>query len=105
MGKTLQSKFQIGTIVKHKLFNYRGIIADIDPYFIGDESWYELMAKTKPAKNKPWYYILVDNSMHITYVPECNLAKNVSSSKISHPEIDNYFIGYKNGKYIPKSNA
>ena len=26
-------------------------------YFQGTDEWYENVAKSKPAKNKPWYHV------------------------------------------------
>ena len=40
--------FSIGQLVQHKLFNYRGVIIDVDPTFQGSDSWYQEMAKIIP---------------------------------------------------------
>ena len=34
-----KAKFKIGQIVHHKLFDYTGVIFDIDPIFQGSDEW------------------------------------------------------------------
>ena len=68
-----QAKFNIGQIVHHKMFDYRGVIYDVDPVFNGTEEWYQAVAKSRPPKNEPWYHVLVDQASHETYVAEQNL--------------------------------
>ena len=63
-----EAKFSIGQIVQHKLFNYRGVIMDVDFKFLGSHEWYEKVARSQPPKDQPWYHILVDNSIHQTYI-------------------------------------
>ncbi len=46
--KQTAAKFGIGQLVRHKLFNYRGVVVDIDPFFKGTEQWDQGMAKSKP---------------------------------------------------------
>ena len=31
--------FEIGQIVHHRLFDYRGVVLDVDPDFQGGEEW------------------------------------------------------------------
>ena len=36
-------RFHVGQLVWHKLFHYRGVVADVDATFQGSEEWYERM--------------------------------------------------------------
>ena len=36
-----EAKFKLGQIVKHRLFDFRGIIFDVDPEFNNTDEWYE----------------------------------------------------------------
>ena len=92
-------KFTVGQIVHHVLFNYRGVIVDIDSNFQGTETWYREVAKSSPPKNKPWYHVLVDKSYSITYVAERNLEEEISKEPIEHPLIKEYFKEFENGSY------
>ena len=97
------AKFDIGQLVTHKLFDYRGVIIDIDPIYLGSDEWYQKMARTRPPKNAPWYKVLVNNSQYETYVAERNLQADKTSSSIEHPMLDSYFDDFQNGKYINHS--
>ena len=94
-----EAKFGLGQLVKHKLFDYRGVIVDIDPIFLGSDTWYDQVAKTRPPKNKPWYKVLVNDSSDETYVAEKNLQADVSQKSINHPLIGSYFDEFNNGLY------
>ena len=75
-----KAKFKIGQIVHHKLFDYTGVIFDIDPIFQSSDEWYEQVAQSRPPKNKPWYHVLVHAAEHTTYVAEQNLFRRKSQS-------------------------
>ena len=65
-----KAKFKIGQIIHHRLFDYTGVVFDIDPIFQGSEEWYKQVARSHPPKNKPWYHVLVHAGEHTTYVAE-----------------------------------
>ena len=94
-----QAKFDVGQLVEHKLFNYRGVIVDVDPIFQNSDEWYEQVALSRPPKDKPWYRVLVHNAVHETYVAEQNLLADNSGDPVSHPSIDTYFAGFHEGRY------
>jgi heat shock protein HspQ len=79
--------FSIGDLIRHRLFEYRGVVVDVDSTFQLAEEWYEAMAKSRPPKDKPWYHVLVHGSTQITYVAERNLERDASAKPISHPMI------------------
>jgi heat shock protein HspQ len=99
-----QAKFSIGQIVHHKLFNYRGVIFEIDPEMMLGDEWYDQVAKSRPPKNEPWYHVLVDNAAHTTYVAQQNLEPGKDSSPIDHPDINNVFEHYVDGSYLMNKN-
>lgn len=92
-------KFYIGQIVQHTRFNYRGVIIDADSQFLGSDSWYEQVAKSRPPKDKPWYHVLVDGAEQQTYVAERHLVVSSKSQPISHPEVDKIFSAFIDGHY------
>ncbi len=101
---TKQAMFNVGQVVNHKLFNYRGVIYEIDPIFMLSTQWYEQMAKSRPPKDEPWYHILVDNGVHNTYVAQQNLSAEPEPGPIRHPAIDDFFVGFSNGRYYVRKN-
>lgn len=95
-----QAKFRIGQTVHHSLFDYRGVIVDIDPVFSNSEEWYEMMARSRPPKDRPWYHVLVHDSQVRTYVAEQNLEPDPSDEPIRHPALDEYFSGRNEDGYV-----
>ena len=73
MSKSAKAKYCIGQLIQHKLFDYRGIILGVDLEFKSTDEWYEMVAKSSPPKNEPWYHVLVHQKGHQTYVAEQNL--------------------------------
>ncbi len=106
-SKTKESiaKFAVGELVHHKLFDYRGVIIDIDPQFQLTEEWYQTMARSRPPKDQPWYHVLVHNAMHQTYVAERNLELDKSAEAILNPMLGEYFTRFSNGRYVNDDNV
>lgn len=99
------ARFSIGELVRHVLFDYRGVVYDVDPVFSASEEWYEQVARTRPPKDRPWYRVLVHEAGHVTYVAERNLQKDPSPEPISHPAVDRVFERFENGRYVPRRLA
>ena len=93
-------KFSVGELVHHRLFDYRGVIVDVDRNYQGTEEWYEAVAKSRPPKNRPWYHVLVHGKEHSTYVAERNLQPDDSVEPINHPLLEHFFSKFENGKYF-----
>jgi len=91
--------FTIGQIVHHKMFEYRGVIYDVDAMFEGTEEWYQHVARSRPPKNKPWYRILVDGQNAQTYVAERHLEADANLKPVDHPLVDKLFTGFEDGVY------
>jgi len=94
------AKFSVGQVIHHKLFNYRGVIADVDPIFSGSDDWHERVATSRPPKDRPWYHILVDDGEHNTYVSESNLEEDWSNEAVDHPLVSELFADFVDGKYV-----
>jgi heat shock protein HspQ len=95
-----QVKFSVGELIHHRLFDYRGVIIDVDRNFQATEQWYQAVAKSRPPKNRPWYHVLVHESAHSTYVAEQNLEPDDNLEAIVHPMLENFFSSFENGRYI-----
>lgn len=99
------AKFQPGQLVHHCLFDYRGVVLDVDATFQGSEEWYVAMAKSRPPKDAPWYHVLVHDAAHRTYVAERNLEPDDHGGQIRHPEIDAAFDRFEGGAYVLRRQA
>ncbi|MDD9889224.1 MAG: heat shock protein HspQ [Gammaproteobacteria bacterium] len=92
-------KFSVGDVVSHLRFGYRGVIVDVDSRFQASDEWYDMVAKSRPPKNKPWYHVLVHGSDHSTYVAERHLELDDSNDPVKHPMLEHFFAGFIDGKY------
>jgi len=100
-----RAKFQVGQLVRHKLFDYRGVCFDVDPVFSGSDDWYDSVARSRPPKDAPWYHVLVHDAAHTTYVAERNLEPDESAKPIRHVALDQIFDGFEAGFYQPRLKA
>jgi|TARA_B110000211_G_scaffold142747_1_gene162870 heat shock protein HspQ len=101
------AKFSIGTIVKHKHFDFRGVIYDVDFEFNNSEEWYQSIPKdVRPRKNQPFYHLLAESNdvTYEAYVSEQNLLTDNSKQPIKHPLISEIFVGKKGSNYLKLSN-
>jgi len=94
-----RAKFSVGELIHHRLFDYRGVIFDVDRTFQASEAWYEQMARSKPPKDKPWYHVLVHGAAHTTYVAEQNLEPDDSDEAVVHPMLEHFFVDFVDGRY------
>lgn len=92
-------------MVRHKLFDYRGVIVDVDPRFRGTDDWYRKMAPSRPPKDKPWYKVLMHSTDTHTYVAERNLEPDCSGDPVVHPDLDAYFVGLVEGAYVSRQRG
>jgi|SRR5690554_65708 len=95
----VRAKFAIGQVVTHALYGYKGVIIDADPVFSLSPEWYERMAQSRPAKDQPWYHILVNNSDIQTYVAEHSLVAEYRDLDITNPMVDSFFRTIDQQKY------
>ena len=101
-GRRQVAQFSPGQLVYHNLFDYRGVIIDVDPTFQRSSEWYKRVALTRPPKDQPWYRILVDDSDGETYVAERNLQLDLMDDPIEHPRVQQFFSSFDDGIYLKK---
>ncbi|HVV63406.1 MAG TPA: heat shock protein HspQ [Pseudolabrys sp.] len=108
MDKMRTAKFQIGQVVKHRLFPFRGVIFDIDPVFANTEEWWQsIPAEIRPHKDQPYYHLYAENaeSEYIAYVSEQNLLPDTSDKPIRHPQVAEMFERDASGAYRPRHST
>ena len=104
---TNKAKFSIGDVVRHKHFDFRGVIYDVDFEFNNSEEWYKSIPKdVRPRKDQPFYHLLAENDeiTYEAYVSEQNLISDHSNKPIKHPLIDEIFTGRRGSGYFKPSN-
>jgi heat shock protein HspQ len=107
-GRTIEvprnasAKFGIGAIVKHRMFDFRGVIFDIDPVFANSEEWYESIPEhIRPHRDQPFYHLLAesDDSSYVAYVSQQNLLDDSSGGPVDHPNVSELFDQFEDGRY------
>ena len=102
-----KAKFSIGDIVKHKHFEFRGVIYDVDFEFNNSEEWYQSIPKdVRPRKDQPFYHLLAENNeiTYEAYVSEQNLIIDQSNEPIRHPLVNEMFSEKRGSVYYKPSN-
>ncbi len=105
MNKMRNAKFQLGQVVKHRLFSFRGVVFDIDPEFANTEEWWQsIPAEIRPRKDQPFYHLFAENeeSEYIAYVSEQNLLPDTSGVPLRHPQVAEVFEHDEAGGYRPR---
>jgi heat shock protein HspQ len=96
------ARFAIGDIVRHRIFDFRGVIFDVDPVFANSEEWYESIPEAiRPSKDQPFYHLLAENaeSTYVAYVSQQNLVPDESDEPVDHPAIAGMFDRMEDGRY------
>ncbi len=95
--------FSIGDVVRHRLFDFRGVIFDVDPVFANTEEWYDAIPEEiRPRKDQPFYHLLAENgeSSYVAYVSQQNLEADEENGPVDHPALSGIFKGFEDGRYL-----
>jgi len=80
----VKARFGIGDIVRHRVFDFRGVIFDIDPVFANSEEWYQAIPEDiRPNRDQPFYHLLADPA----------------GGPIDHPQIAQLFEQFDGARY------
>ena len=97
-----QARFAIGEVVRHRLFDFRGVIFDVDPEFANSEEWYDAIPEDiRPPRDQPFYHLLAENaeSAYVAYVSQQNLVVDESDEPVDHPAISTMFGKREGSRY------
>ncbi|MEO1044878.1 MAG: heat shock protein HspQ [Pseudomonadota bacterium] len=100
------AKFSIGDVVRHRMFDFRGLIYDVDPVFANSEEWYAAIPEDiRPSKDQPFYHLLAENQegSYIAYVSQQNLVADQDDEPVRHPDIAGLFSRSPDGRYQLRS--
>ncbi len=97
-----RARYAIGDVVRHRVFDFRGVIFDIDPVFANSEEWYESIPEDlRPRRDQPFYHLLAENedSSYVAYVSQQNLQQDGESGPVDHPSLSQLFEDFAGGRY------
>lgn len=103
-----RARFQIGQVVQHRIFDFRGVIFDVDPVFANTEEWYEAIPEDmRPSKDQPYYHLFAENDKthYVAYVSEGNLVPDESDVPVTHPDIPHFFERTPEGYALKSGHA
>ena len=89
-------------MVRHRLFDFRGVIFDVDPVFANSEEWYQSIPEDmRPRRDQPFYHLLAENedSSYVAYVSQQNLLGDAAGGPVDHPNVEELFEQFRNGRY------
>lgn len=99
------AKFQIGQVVCHRVFDFRGVIFDVDPEFSNTEEWWQSIPEdVRPRKDQPFYHLYAENTEteYVAYVSEQNLIADTTGLPLRHAQVKDLFERADDGFYISK---
>lgn len=97
------ARFAIGDVVRHRLFEFRGVVFDIDPVFANSDEWYEAIPQAlRPSREQPFYHLFAENedSSYVAYVSQQNLIEDRAAGPIDHPSLSMIFDEFADGRYL-----
>ena len=96
------AQYQIGQLVKHRFFPFRGVVLDVDPTFANTEEWWlSIPENVRPAKDQPYYHVLAENekNTYLAYVSQQNLVSDPDGGPCRHPDVPRVFGELRDGFY------
>ncbi len=96
------AQYTIGDVVRHRIFEFRGVVFDIDPVFANSEEWYQSIPEAvRPAKNQPFYHLFAENaeSSYLAYVSQQNLLPDIEHGPVEHPAVAGFFGKFSGARY------
>ena len=91
--------FQLGQLVQHRRYGYRGVVVCVDLRCEAPDAWYQ-SNQTQPDRNQPWYHVLVHGQPTVTYAAQASLAEDVSGRPIDHPLVEAFFSAFTGRGYV-----
>jgi len=96
------AKFHIGQVLRHRKHPFRGVVFDVDATFSNTDEWYEnIPEEMRPSKDQPFYHLLAENEQtyYVAYVSEQNLVPDETGEPVGHPDVDDLFADFTDGRY------
>jgi len=96
---TTEALFTPGQLVRHRRYDYRGVVVAFDLTCQAEDDWY-LGNSTQPERSQPWYHVLVHGSHQVTYAAQTSLDEDDSGEQVFHPLVPHLFSSFDGGQYV-----
>ena len=90
--------FEVGQLVQHRRYGYRGVIVEVDLECRAPQDWYQ-KNQTQPDRRQPWYHVLVDGGTNTTYAAQTSLLADGNFEPIDNPLVSMFFHNFEAGFY------
>jgi len=100
--RAAHARFAIGDVLRHREFDFRGVVFDVDPVFANSEEWYEsIPAELRPHREQPYYHLFAENGeeSYIAYVSQQNLVPDTDGAPVEHPALEQVFEPFDGARY------
>jgi len=100
--RAARARFAIGDMVRHREFDFRGVVFDVDPVFANSEEWYQsIPLERRPERDQPYYHLFAESEdeSYIAYVSQQNLVRDTDASPLEHPGLPQVFDRFDGGRY------
>ena len=91
--------FATGQLVRHRRYDYRGVIVAFDLTCQAQDEWY-FANRTQPDRYQRWYHVLVHGSQQVTYAAQTSLQADDSGHQVIHPLVERFFSSFEDGRYV-----
>lgn len=98
-GDPTPCAFRPGQLVRHRRYDYRGVIVAFDHACQANDDWY-FSNHTQPNRSQPWYHVLVDGSQQVTYAAQTSLESDPTEDPVNHPLVQLFFSTLEDGEYL-----
>jgi heat shock protein HspQ len=100
MAKTSIAKFKIGQVIRHREYDLRGVVFDVDAEF-RDFAHPAILIEGRQRRDQPFYFLLAENNQnpYMAYLPEQNLLADASGEPVYHPQVEDLFDRDEHGSY------
>ncbi len=98
------NRFVPGDLVRHRRYGYRGVVVAFDTSCAASDAWYS-GNRTQPARDQPWYHVLVGDSPSSTYAAEDSLIAEPEPAEIAHPLVAVFFSAFVGDHYLRNEHA
>jgi heat shock protein HspQ len=86
------TQFAIGQVVKHRIYDFRGVIVDVDPEFNNTEEWWLAIPEDVRPRN--------ETTAYEAYVSEQNLLIDETGEPVNHPQVAEVFGEFLGASYV-----
>lgn len=102
MTRMPSARFGLGQIVRHRDADFRGVVVDVDPHFLGGP-----LSEGAGVPDQPFYHVLAidEGGGYMAYAAEDALEHDPDLLKVCSADERRLFTMDSSGRHAPKAHA